>query len=174
MGAGASDGTTTLGTTATAVGTDSVSASVMASVTEVQAGESDAGETTTAAGAAQTGSGTTTDGSTLQSFTDLVCKDDRPNEHMNITKSPDDKWEMTGPACTARSSESTEPRYVAYWSQCVYRDTCTATDVLTFRWSDPDMQPSEDQLAGVTHLVLCEFHPGPSLSALLTRSFCRV
>jgi hypothetical protein len=85
------------------------------SVTEVQAGATSASAT----GAVQSGSGTTTGGTTLDSITDLTCVDDRPNKHVNITKSPTDKWEMTGPACEARSSTDTKPRFVAYWSQYV-------------------------------------------------------
>lgn len=135
MGAGAGDGMNTLATTETAVGTDSVSASgtsaSAASVTEVQAGASDAGETTTTAtGAVQTESGTTTDGSTSQSDSGTVCVDVPTNPLLDLLQqSPIDKWQTTGPECTARSSTSTTPRFVAYWSQCVMSHKQSEADV---------------------------------------------
>jgi hypothetical protein len=119
---GASDETMsiTLAGKGVAESTGGADTSETGSVTEVQAGATSASATAaTATGAVQSGSGTTTGGTTLDSITDLICVDDRPNKHVNITKSPTDKWEMTGPECEARSSTDTKPRFVAYWSQYV-------------------------------------------------------
>jgi len=87
---------------------NSDSASAIASGTT--AGVSTASGSTTA----QATSGAETQG---QSLTDVACVDDRPNEHVNLTKSPDDKWELKGPKCEPRTGVSTQPRFVAYWNQ---------------------------------------------------------
>lgn len=54
----------------------------------------------------------------METVLDPNCVDDSlTNSRLKLTKSPDYEWKMTGPRCTPRTSNSTAPRFVAYWNQ---------------------------------------------------------